>query len=73
MRKGNKPTRKRAGSVIRLEDLVPQNDPKGGTARSGKAVFGEQLVITDPEPELEEMTGTEKQNETRKSRKEVHQ
>ena len=34
-------------AVIPLEDLAPQKDPKGGSARSGKAVFGEGLPIPD--------------------------
>ena len=34
-------------AVISLEDLAPRKDPKGGSKRSGKAVFGEGLPIPD--------------------------
>ena len=45
MRKGTKPPEKRA--VIRLEDLIPRDDPKGGQGGAGKTVFGGGLGAPD--------------------------
>ena len=41
--------RKERGSpaVIPLEDLAPQKDPKGGSGKSGKAVFGGGVPVSN--------------------------
>ena len=40
VKKGEQTRRRKRGDVIPLEDLIPQNDPKGGQGRPGKTVFG---------------------------------
>ena len=50
VKKGEQPRRRKRSDVIPLEDLIPQNDPKGGQGRPGKTVFGGGLGTPDRDP-----------------------